>query len=216
MASIKDYFCQKYERKINVSPKQCDEFLKNIKTPSVTPEESTYCDIPITKVEINNVLGQMDNNKSPGNDGLPKEFYVLFINSISDILIDCYHQSLMEGNMTASQRQAIITLIEKPGKDNTLLKSWRPVSLLNVDLKNLSKIIANTLQKVLPTLIGPEQNAFVKGRYIGDTVRLISDIMFETKAQNTSGILFGADFAAAFDSVDHVFMLSVLKRYSLI
>ena len=100
MASIKDYFCKKYERKICVSPKQYDEFFKNIKTPSQT------------KVEINNVLGQMDNNKSPGNDGLPKEFFVLFINSISDILIDCYHQSLMEGNMTASQRQAIITLME--------------------------------------------------------------------------------------------------------
>ena len=36
--------------------------------------------------------------------------------------------------------------------------------------------------------------------------------MFETKVQNISGILFGADFAAAFDSVDHVFMLSVLKK----
>ena len=54
----------------------------------------------------------------------------------------------MEGNMTASQRQAIITLMEKPGKDNKLLKSWRPISLLNVDLKILSKIVANRLQKV--------------------------------------------------------------------
>ena len=52
MASIKEYFCLKYERKINVSPKQCDEILKNIKTPSLTPEQSTYCDTPITKVEI--------------------------------------------------------------------------------------------------------------------------------------------------------------------
>ena len=58
MASIKDYFCKKYERKINVSPKQCDEFLKNIKTPSLISEECMSCDSPITKVKINNVKGQ--------------------------------------------------------------------------------------------------------------------------------------------------------------
>ena len=62
-------------------------------------------------------------------------------------------------------------------------------------------------------MIGPEQNAFVKERYIGDTVRIISDILFETQSQGIKGILFGADFAAAFDSVDHIFMYSVLKKY---
>ena len=45
--------------------------------------------------------------------------------------------------MTPSQKQAIITLVEKPGKDNTLMKSSRPISLLNVDFKILSKIMAN-------------------------------------------------------------------------
>ena len=112
----------------------------------------------------------MDNNKSPGNDGLPKEFYVTFFDSVSDILIDCYHLCLQEGSLTPSKKQAIITLVEKPGKDNTLMKTWRPISLLNVDFKILSKIMANRLQHLLPKLIGPEQNAFVKERYIGDTV----------------------------------------------
>ena len=115
--------------------------------------------------------------------------------------------------MTTSQRQAIITLVQKPGKDHTFIKSWRPISLLNVDLKILSKILAKRIQNALCKIIGPEQNAFIKNRHIGDTVRLISDVLYETDKNNIPGILFGADFAAAFDSVDIIFMIEVLKKF---
>ena len=104
--------------------------------------------------------------------------------------------------MTTSQRQAIITLVQKPGKDHIFITSWRPNSLLNVNLKILSKILAKRIQNALCKIIGPEQNAFIRNRHIGDTVRLISDVLYETDKNNIPGILFGADFAAAFDSVD--------------
>ena len=100
--------------------------------------------------------------------------------------------------MTTSQRQAIITLVQKPGKDHTFIKSWRPISLLNVDLKILSKILAKRIQNASCKIIGPEQNAFIRNRLIGDTVRLVSDVLYETDKNNIPGILFGADFAAAF------------------
>jgi len=44
--------------------------------------------------------------------------------------------------MSRSQKQALITLIEKKGKDRTLLENWRPISLVNVDAKIVSKVIA--------------------------------------------------------------------------
>ena len=50
-------------------------------------------------------------------------------------------------------------------------------------------------------------------RYIGDAIHLISDILYETDVQNIPGILFGADFTAAFDSVDHIFRFEVLKKF---
>ena len=118
----------------------------------------------------------MENDKSPGNDGLPKEFYITFFDLIVDNLIQCYNCCFEEGELTASHKQAI-TLIQKPGKDATLIKSWRPISLLNVDLKLLSKILAKRIQYSLSRLIGPEQNAFVQHRYIGDTIHLISDFI---------------------------------------
>ena len=128
------------------------------------------------------------------------------------MLQQCLDTCYKERGLTASQKQAVITLT-KPGKDICQLKAWRPISLLNVDYKILSKILATRLNKVLPSLIGEEQSAFVRGRYIGEPLRLISDIITYSEQQNKSGILFAADFEAAFDSIDYQFMLEILKKY---
>lgn len=69
------------------------------------------------------------------------------------------------------------------------------------------------MTKVLHKLISKDQHAFLPGRYIGEAIRLIDDILFYTDSENIPGIMFGADFSAAFDSVDHIFMHSVLKRF---
>ena len=151
-------------------------FLNEIELLCLTTDDAAECDGPITKKDIQLSLQNMENNKSPGNDGLPIEFYVTFLDFISDDLINCYNACLEEEDLTVSQRQAIITLIEKPGKDNSMIKSWRPISLLNVDLKILSKILSRRIQILLPKLIGPEQNA-LENRNISDTLRLISDIL---------------------------------------
>ena len=176
-------------------------------------EESKLCDGEIGLQEISSALNTMVNNKSPGNDGLPKEFYLAFFPEIGDMLQQCLNTCYKERGLTASQKQAVITLIAKPGKDVRQLKAWRPISLLNVDYKILSKILATRLNKVLPSLIGEEQSAFVRGRYIGEPIRLISDIITYSEQQNKSGILFAADFEAAFDSIDYQFMLEILKKY---
>ena len=62
-------------------------------------------------------------------------------------------------------------------------------------------------------LISEEQTAFVKNRYIGEPIRLVQDIMHYTEKHNKSGILFAADFSAAFDSLHHPFMFTALKQY---
>ena len=56
--------------------------------------------------------------------------------------MECVHESVKYGEMSNSQRKAVITLIEKQGKDRTLIENWRPISLINVDAKIISKVIA--------------------------------------------------------------------------
>ena len=155
----------------------------------------------------------MQNGKSPGNDGLPKEFYVHFFEVLKDELVNCINLCWQKGTLTESQSQALVVLIQKPGKDLRFLSSWRPISLINVDAKLISKVLSNRIEPLMPILVSQEQSAFVRGRYIGEPIRLVSDILYETQSQKCSGLLFAADFAAAFDSIDFCILFQVLSKF---
>ena len=100
-----------------------------------------------------------DNNKSPGNDGLTKEFYQTIWQDVKDIFFNLLQESKRLKYLCKSQRQAIIKLLEKPNKDKRYVSNWRPISLLNLDQKITSKALAIQLKKVLSVLISPDQTA---------------------------------------------------------
>ena len=60
----------------------------------------------------------------------------------------------------------MITLLENKGKGRLFIKNWRPISLINVDVKIASKAIARRLELILPHIIHPNQNGFIKERTI--------------------------------------------------
>ena len=68
-------------------------------------------------------LISMKKNKSPGYDGLPVEFYIVFWKDISDSLIDSYNFSVQSGFLSQSQRNGIITLLPKKEKDPLFIKT---------------------------------------------------------------------------------------------
>ena len=108
----------------------------------------------------------------------------------------------------------MITLLEKKDKDKRFPKNWRPISLINVDVKIASKALAKRLEPILPSLIHHSQTAFIKGRSIFDAVRTIDDTLEYAIRNNTSGILVAIDFEKAFDSLNREFLLKVLEKYN--
>jgi len=70
-----------------------------------------------------------------------------------------------KGVLPDSMKTVLISLIHKKDKDAAECASFRPISLLPVDLKILSKLIAPRLEDLLPQIINPDQSGFVKARY---------------------------------------------------
>ena len=171
------------------------------------------CEGQLTVSECFQVLSTFQNNKASGNDGLSAEFYKFFWPEIGYLLVESLNYSYIHGELSTSQKEAIITLIEKKDRDRRLIKNWRPISLVNVDVKIGSKAIAKRLEKVLPYVVHHDQNAFVKGRTIFDAVRTISDIMDYTEMKGYEGIMSAIDFEKAFDSLSLEFLFKSLELF---
>ena len=69
------------------------------------------------------------------------------------------------------------------------------------------------MKKVLPKIINYDQTAYVKNRYIGESIRVIDDILYHAEQENLDGILFAADMEKAFDSLEYNFIFSALTKF---
>ena len=85
--------------------------------------------------------------------------------------------------------------------------------MLNTDYKILAKLLANRLQKVIPSLVSEDQSGYIKGRYIGENIRLILDIIEYTNLKINPGIIIFLDFEKAFDSISWGFLFKILNAF---
>ena len=94
----------------------------------------------------------------------------MFFSEIATPLVESLNHSFSVGELSTSQRQVIITVIEKNGRDKRLVKNWRHISLMNVNTKIASKVLVLRMKKVIPNLINYDQTAYVKGRFISESI----------------------------------------------
>ena len=171
------------------------------------------CDNVITLNECWKVLSSVKTGKSPGPDGLTYEFYKTFWAHLKHILLKNFNYSLAVGNLSVSQSRAVITLIHKKGRKE-LLSNWRPISLLNTDYKILASVLANRLKSVLSSCISSDQNAYLKGRFISNNIRLIDDVISHMHKHKKSGAILFLDLEKAFDKVNRDFLYRVLEKFN--
>ena len=164
--------------------------------------QQKLCEGLLTEQEIIEAIKAMSNNKTPGSDGLPIEFYKILWADIKEFFINAVHESFETGELSTLQRHGIITLLPKQNKDNLYLKNWRPISLLQTDYKIIAKALATRMKKVLPDLIHKDQTGFLKNRYIGENIRKILDIIEICDEENIPALLAAIDFEKAFDKLE--------------
>ena len=163
--------------------------------------------------ELTKSLKSSKNGKSPGPDGFTVEFYNFFWKDIGHFLLKSFNHSFITENISITQKQGIISIIPKGHKPREYLKNWRPISLLNVSYKLLSSCLSNRLKAVLEKLIHENQKGFLSGRYIGENIRLVYDILSYTEQHNKPVILLLIDFEKAFDSLSWRFVFNVINFF---
>ncbi len=132
-----------------------------------------------------------------------------------------WHQRFRNGQSSCNKNQWAfhwtetmhnITLLPKKNKDRLFLKHWRTISLLNTDYKIIAKLIANRMKEVCPAIISEDQFGYLKGRYIGQNIRLLQDISFFTELKQLLCKLLAINFEKAFDSLNWNFLLKALEH----
>lgn len=180
----------------------------------LTEEQKEFCEGNLTLNECSKALQLMQNGKSPGSDGFTVDFYKFFWKDIGVFLFRSLYYGYENRQFSQFQCQGVITCIPKEGKDRRYLNNWRPISLLNTDVKIASAVIANRIKQVLPFIISDTQKGFMKDRFIGENTRLLYDLMHYLEENNKTGLLLLIDFEKAFDSIEWTFLKKALNSFN--
>ena len=189
-------------------------FLDSLDIPQISDDSKLKLNSPVSNAEILSSLKSLNLNRSPGYDGLPVEFYIVFFHDICDLLLNCYRYSFEQGFLSVSQRNGVITLLPKKDKDPLYVKYHRPISLLNTDYKIIAKVMANRLKLCLNEIIHGDQTGFMKGRNIGSNIRTIIDLIEYCDSNDIPGSIVLLDIEKAFDSVEHDYLYEVLGAFN--
>uniref|UniRef100_A0A8C7IU91 Reverse transcriptase domain-containing protein n=1 Tax=Oncorhynchus kisutch TaxID=8019 RepID=A0A8C7IU91_ONCKI len=165
----------------------------------------------LTRTEIEQGLKHFKRGKSPGEDGLPLEFYLTFWDVLADELLTVFTDFEHLDRLPDSFRVGIVTLLYKKN-DRTDLKNWRPITLLNFDCKLFTKVLTLRMSSVLGEVIHPDQTCAVPGRKITDSLILIRDAICYARDRNMRLVVLNLDFEKAFDRVSHQYLFKVLQK----
>ncbi|KAJ3585649.1 hypothetical protein NHX12_014368, partial [Muraenolepis orangiensis] len=179
---------------------------------TVSEEANSQLEGPLTIQELQTALQGMQGWRAPGIDGLSVEFYRAYWDVLSNDLLDVFNESLASGSMPVSCRRAVITLLPKKGNLQDI-KNWRPVSLLCVDYKLLSKALATRLGRAVEQVIHRDQTYCVPGRSMVDNVHLIRDVLEVSSSLVINTGLISLDQEKAFDRFEHSFLWKVMEMF---
>ena len=163
----------------------------------------------LTLKEAQAALASLPRGKSPGSDGLTYEFYTAMWEVVGEPLVAAFNYSCEQPELRLSeeQRLGLIILIYKGGgKPRADPASYRPITLLNCDLKIVAKVLVQRFGPAMGGIIDSTQTAFVPGRDIADNVLLhLEEIDYLQEVgvqQGQQGCVLFLDFEKAYDRLD--------------
>ncbi|KAF7135390.1 hypothetical protein RHSIM_Rhsim08G0109800 [Rhododendron simsii] len=169
----------------------------------------------VTDLEIHTALMDMGPSKAPGVDGMTALFYHSYWSTVGEDVVAAVKSFFHSSHLLRSVNQTLITLIPKVSCPTTP-GQFRPISLCNVSYKLITKILANRLRDILPSIISENQSAFVGGRQISDSILIAHEIMHSLKNRRNGRkgwVALKLDMAKAFDRIEWSYLEAVLRKF---
>ncbi|XP_075044810.1 vomeronasal type-2 receptor 26-like [Mixophyes fleayi] len=188
-------------------------FLRQANLPTLSNSLVQQLNEDITSEEILAVIKAQKSSKAPGPDGFSAAYYKRFSQTLVPHLRSLFNAVLHGEPFPKSMLEARIVVIHKEGKDPSDCASYRPISLLNVDIKLYAKILATRLNGVLPGLIHYDQVGFIPGRQARDNTRRAIDLVQIINQRCLPAMMLSLDAEKAFDRISWEFMTLALKAY---
>uniref|UniRef100_A0A803TLB1 Reverse transcriptase domain-containing protein n=1 Tax=Anolis carolinensis TaxID=28377 RepID=A0A803TLB1_ANOCA len=192
------------------------QYLSKRKLEKISEEQRERLNKSIEEEEIKKAIRKMDPNKAPGPDGLTVMYYKTFEEELLPYLKKLMNKITNEGKLPNTWKEANITVIHKEKTDPTNVKNYRPISLLNIDYKIFTNILADRMKEFLKNWIQEEQTGFLPNRQLRDNVRTIVDIIEYYEANNEKELaLLTVDAEKAFDNINWNFFKMLMRELDL-
>ena len=172
----------------------------------------------LTEEDFDLALASVQRGSVPGLDGLPYEFYRHYEDLLTPALLFVFNSAFRNSTSPCPLSLlliGVICLFLKAGQPKEELSSYRPITLLNCDVKLVMYIIANRLNRPLDYVIDITQSAFLHGRDISDNVRYNLGLSSRLRELGIPAWLLDSDLSKAYDTTDRSFLLQVATRLGL-
>ncbi|XP_069083442.1 uncharacterized protein [Pleurodeles waltl] len=167
----------------------------------------------LTVEEISAALARLRPGKAPGPNGLPAEIFKSFREVLAPHLLNMYLEAREEGVLPPDLRRAEIAVIHKEGRPKDKCSSYRPISLLNVEVKALASVLASRMLRVISSLIHMDQIGFIPGRSTIHNLRRAHIWLAAVMNRPEPHLFLALDAEKSFDAVHWPFLVATLRRF---
>lgn len=171
MQELVKFYSDLYRSRQAYSLAELQKFLQGVDLPCLSDSKWRLLDSPITIEELFFAVNSFPNSEALGDDGLPTEVYKQYGKMILPQLLKVFNAARERQSLPVSMTKANIVLLLKPGKDLLDLGFHRPISLLQVDIRILAKVLALRLNQAISSIIHSDQSCFIPGKSTAINIR---------------------------------------------